>query len=360
MATLREAGKPLCIADLQPSPVDDSQNAAIAIGSLEKVISDYDHQLAKATLEIETDEEHVAAAIQVARKSEIENPGLVVKLREASRLPKYQPDYDFSLGPTPLVEDVLKQVHPIRTVVRVLRGHGLMSLSDGKTDEAVLDAIAILRWSEHLAKEPLMVNYLVSVALFGEAADLAASCIYAEDASLEMRSELVRMFEDTPLADHFAKTLDTELAFGISSFDSFPLSRFQFMLGELSDYIDVFSEMKSIAKMPTGLAPSTSPKEGLFTALAWPSFASSLASLRRSQAKARALQILATWQTLGSDTAISIDDLGLPESVCTDPFDGSSMKLTVVGDSIAIYAVGQDMVDNDGSVDDERDIGISP
>jgi hypothetical protein len=36
------------------------------------------------------------------------------------------------------------------------------------------------------------------------------------------------------------------------------------------------------------------------------------------------------------------------------------MRVKPVGDSIAVYSVGADLVDDGGSIEDGRDIGIAP
>ncbi|TWU45101.1 hypothetical protein Q31b_02720 [Novipirellula aureliae] len=360
LAPLREAGKPVGIADLKPPPVDDSQNAAIMIESLSDEITDYERQLAKATRDATTDEQFNIGAVQVARMNASERPELVGKLREALQLPAFHPDYDYASGPTPLMENVSEQAGQIKMVARILYAHGLMSLADGETDEAVVDAIAVLHWSERVADQPLLVNYLMSAALYFQAADLAAKCLYANDASPPLRTQLLDAFGEVDLAEQFTHAIDTERAFGLSSFESFALAPFQIMLGELSAYLDTMSAVESYAKAPVGVAPENPQADGVFSTLVASGIAIGLKTLRRSQAKARAIQILAAWQDsrLGVDT--SIEDLELSETVTTDPFDGSTMKLKVIGDTIAVYSVGKNLVDDGGQFDEEQDVGVSP
>ncbi len=361
LAPLREAGKPLSIQDLQPPPVPDDQNAAKAIEQWKDAFGQFNQQLAEATVATQTQEQEEAGSITVARSIASEFPDLTKNLREASRLPEYQPDHDYSLAPTAFMEGVLKHQGPPRTGARILYGHGLMSIADGKTDEAMRDAIAILAWSKHIAEQPLLIHYLISSALFEQALDLASRSLYVGDASPEVLAEfLVLLDDDTSLVTEFSKTMDTERAFGISSFDSFPLARFQFMLGQLAAYLDTVGEIKALIEQPTGIAPPNPTTSSGFAALAWPAVGSALAVMRRNQAKSRAVRVLAAWQADGRNTNAALEDLGLPESVIVDPFDGSKMKWQVIGDTIAVYSVGVDLVDDGGSIEDARDIGVHP
>jgi len=364
LAPLREAGKPVSVADLAPSPVDDSQNAAKTLEPLSDAISEYNRQLAKATRDATTDEQFELGAVQVARMNATERSELVAKLREASQLPTFQPDYDYASGPMPLMESVIDQAGQNKMIARILYAHGLMALADGQTDEAIVDAIAILDWSKLVADQPLLVNYLMSASLYFRAAELAEKCLYAKNATPQVRTQLLGAFGEFDLAKQFTHAIDTERAFGISSFESFALVRFQIMIGELSAYLDTVSAFESYAKAPAGVALETTQIEGVFAGSSWSAIANGLTVLRRLQAEKRAIQILAGWQDSGLGVDASIGDLELPETVTTDPFDGSPMKLKAIGDTIAVYSVGENLIDDGGQLgslfDDEQDVGVAP
>ena len=356
LAPLREAGKPISIQELQPSAVPDQQNSAKIVERHSDALKSFDRQLADATRDIEAETELDAGRIRVAISIAQEFPDLYQALRDASTLPAYQLDLDYSLDPSSFINQSLNPPDSPRTIIRALYGHGLMSLASGMTDEAVEDAIAILNWSQHVAQQPLIINQMVAAACYEQGVKLSAKCLYAGDTTQANRVRLLKACsDDSTMLAHFSTTIDTERAFGISSFESFP----SIMLGELAAYLDTISEIETIMKMPTGIAPNTSRESG-FGASVWVALKQTLLGLRREQALSRAMQILAAWQDAGGDIGITLADLDLPEAVTIDPYAGSQMKLKVVGQSIKIYSVGMDMVDDDGSIDDDRDIGIAP
>jgi hypothetical protein len=365
LVPLREAGKPLSIQDLATLPIPDQQNAAKALEPLKDAFDKFNQQFVKATAKWETVEQYESASVEVARSIDNAFPQLNAELRAACGLTDFQPDCDFSRGPSVLLEDVTEYLGSARTPARILYGHGLMSLADGNTDGAMRDAIAMLRWSEHIAQEPLLVNYLVSAAVFSHATELVARSLYAGDASPAVRSELLSVFNDTAddatLLENFSRTIDSERAFGISSLDSFHyVSRFQLMLGAVSAYLDAVAEFDSIARKPFGLAPERPTTEGVFASLVWPGVPTAVTTVRRSQALSRAVRILAAWQDHGADVNAKLDDLGLPELVTIDPFDGTKMKLKVIGETIAVYSVDLNLVDDNGTLTDGKDLGIAP
>ncbi|TWU42242.1 hypothetical protein Poly41_05380 [Novipirellula artificiosorum] len=361
LAPLREVGKPISIQDLQPSEVGEELNAAKAVERYADELRSFDRQLAEATRDSVTDDQFDEGSMLVAKSIVQEFSELNEALRKASRLPAYQPDLDYSHGPSPFMDQLIDQEISPRTITRALYGHGLMSLADGKTDDAVEDAIAILRWSDHVARQPLLLNHLVGTALYMQGIQLSGRCLYAGDASPAAREMLLQACSnESKLLANYEMTLDTERAFGISSFDSFPGSRFMLMLGELAAYLDVVSEFQSFSEKPTGIAPDQPTSASIFAGSSWSALQQGLVSLRRKQALSRTVRILAAWQDAGGEIGTTLTELDLPEAVTTDPYDGSQMKWKGVGDTIAIYSVGRDMIDDEGSIEDGRDIGIEP
>ncbi len=361
LSVLREAGKPTSISDLRPAKIPPGMNAFEVIAGLTDALSQYERELGDAIAPTATPEAQEAAAIEISRKMALEFPTLVVSLHDAAKLPEYEALSDYSLAPNPFMEKLLGLQPSPRTVVRVLHSHGLMSLADNNTTAAIQDAIAIFNLSEHIGKEPLMVNALVSGALFGMGVDLASRCLYTNGAEPEARSQLLdAITPDESLVSNFMHALDTERAFAIDSFQSFPLAHFMPVQGMLTEYLDSMSAFLSVVEERSGIAPKTPMGTEATVGLTGPAFAHSLKILRRSQAKSRAVRILAAWQDQGSDPNATLDALGLPDSVSTDPFDGSKMKLKAVNGSVMVFAVGDDLTDDDGDITDDRDVGIAP
>lgn len=361
LAPLREAGKPISLTDLQPETLIDEDNAAKVVEGQAESLCTFDGYFAKAWNDTENEPEaqQTQATIQVARRVSQEFPNLNQTLRAASKLPAYQVGFDYTSDPTSLMDRMCDLKVPPRTIVRALYGHGLMSLADGKSDEAIQDAIAILNWSRHVADQPLLINHLIATACYGMGIDLTTQCLTTEDVTpIDREALLNSLSSESRMRDQFDRAIDTERAFGISSFASFPGSRFKYMLGELAAFLDTFAEFESFAKQPTGLAPEQPVKQSLFGNLSWPSQRQGLVAFRRNQALTRAVRILAAWQDAGRKPEATLSDLALPEPVTTDPYDGSPIRINVSSKTVVVYSVGENLIDDDGAVVDGSDIGI--
>ena len=369
LAPLREAGKPTSLVDLQPEPVADEDNAAKAVEGQAESLRTFDGYLAMEYNAIDSEAEnesedesevlYTQAAIRVARRVSQEFPDLNRTLRDASKLPAYQIDFDYTSDPSSLMQRICDPKVAPRTIVRALYGHGLMSIADGNADEAIQDAIAVLNWSRHVADPPLMINHLVATACYGQGIDLAIECLMAEGATPADREVLLNsLSSESRMRRSFDRAIDSERAFGISSFASFPGSRFMYILGELAAFLDTFAEFESFAKQRSGLAPDQPKTKSMFGGLSWSSQRAGLAAFRRNQAHTRGVRILAAWQDAGRDPEAKLSDLGLPESVTTDPYDGLSMKLKISGETVVVYSVGENLIDDDGDVVDSSDIGL--
>jgi hypothetical protein len=361
LAPLLDAGKPTSLTDLQQEPVIDENNAAKVVAEQAESLRTFDGYLAKAQSDTEDDSEaqQTQAAIQVARRVAEEFPNLNQTLRAASKLPAYQIDVDYTSDPTSLVDRMCNLEVSPRTIVRALYGHGLMSLADGKSDEAIQDAIAILNWSRHVADQPLLINYLIATACYGIGIDLSTRCLMADGVTPDDRVALLNsLSSESTLRDHFDRAFDTERAFGVSSFASFPGSRFRYMLGELGAFLDTSAEFESFARQPTGLAPKQPTKQSLFGDVSWVSQRQALVAFRRNQALTRAVRILATWKSTGQRAEANLSDLALSEPVTTDPFTGSPMRFKVSGNAIFVYSVGENLIDDNGEIINGADIGI--
>lgn len=361
---LREAGKPLSIQELQRPQVPDEQNAAKAIEPFQDVIDRHERLLAQANAESKLDDPYLQASAAVARTMEDEYPGLNQSLRNIGKLADYQIGCDYTQPPTEFMQDYMRHSGTIRGITRVLSSHGYLSLDDGEVDEAARDAIAIVNWSRHAAREPLLVGYMVEIAVRGVGWELGSRCFYAGGMSPEVRTELVKtLVDEEPLIDDFIHALDSERAFGFSSYNALPgpVSWLLNLSGDQENYLYIMAGYQQLAQQPSGLAPpAPGPSYGHISTLMVPALDAAFVTLRRTQAQSRVIQILARWQDLSASPDASLDDLKLPRSVTIDPFNGLAMKLVPAGDCVSVYSVGKNLVDDHGSVTDQQDIGVAP
>ncbi|WP_146519467.1 hypothetical protein [Stieleria varia] len=356
---LLDVGKPVSLTDLETDPVPVEQNAAEVLETLADAIKLFDNRLARASQDAESDEEFDAALVLTSRLLSERYPDLVPALRGAAKRKIYRAGHDSSLPPQEWMASVMNELGPIRTVARILNGHAKMSLADQDTDAAALDAIALMQWSEHVAKQPCLISFLVSTVLLDNAMELAADCLYQEKLSDSVRGQLIEAVKNNSFRKSFAGSVDSERAFGISSINALRAQGVP-MPGELAAYLKLISDFDQIAGRPFGFAKEPPETESLFARSVWPALTGGLAALRRSQAKSNAVLILAAWQDAGANHDTQIDALPVANSIKLDPFDGSTMKLLWDEKGVSIYSVGENLIDDQGSLMERVDIGISP
>jgi hypothetical protein len=361
LAPLRDAGRPTSILDLQPSPVSDDKNAYAALQPLKPKLNDFADRLHQATRNAETEQDRRTAKLEAMGKIVQENPNLIAQLRELSELPHYQLPLDYDTAPSSLTEQLLPHLGPSRNVARLLEAHAAMSLSGGKPDEAARDAVAIYRWGELVSSHPMLVSGLMSMAIREIALQTTADVLYAGGTSEPVRKSLLSTVADeTKIIDGYVRTLDTERAFGLSSFNSLSGLATRF-LNDRIQYVEMIQAFQQAARQPSGTTvepPNSSA--GPLVALVEPAMEAGLETLRRLQAKIRAIEILAAWQRQGADPAMSIEDLNVSPNATTDPFDGSKMKVQPAGETLVVYSVGFNQTDDGGAIASSEDAGIAP
>ncbi len=355
---LRQAGKPVTIAELGDS--SRFSGNADSLRDLEKPLQVLESAIARipVTSDEQKDSELRIAAFRSFAQTE---PNFINQLRQAAEVPAGTSGLNFDAPPQVFLNQLMSMLSPYRSAARALSYHADAALADGNTDEAILDAIAILRWADHLSHEPAIVSHQVSLAVRGIGIDLAEECLYRGDAGEESRTKLLNVMREHDRAAAWSRMIDSERAVGRSLFDNQagPGRVFMAATGDGVDMLEAMEAYDVVGQKPWGIDPGHL-KAGSMAALLLPSMASTISAHRRVQAKTLALEILAAWQAAGSDRQATIESLGLPKAVTIDPFDGSILKLKMTPNGPVIYSVGQDLTDNGGMIDDESDPGIGP
>jgi hypothetical protein len=355
---LRQAGKPVTIVELGHS--SRFSGNADSLRDLEKPLLALESSIAKVPT---TGDEQQDSQLRVAafRAFEPGEPSLIKQLRQAAADPAGTSGLNFDAPPQVFLNQLLTTLSPYRSAARALSYHADAALADGKTDEAMLDAIAIVRWADQLSHEPAMTGHQVSLAVRGIAIEVAAKCLYRGDASEQLRSELLKVVREHDRAAAWSRMIDSERAIGRSLFDEHagPGRVLRAAMGDGVELLEAMNAYDAVGQKPAGIDPGQL-EAGPMAALLLPAMAATISSHRRVQAKTQALEILAAWQDAGSDPLATIESLGLPTSVTIDPFDGSMLKLKMTATGPVIYSVGQDLADNDGRIEDESDLGLGP
>jgi hypothetical protein len=172
LSELQKAGKPVSvneIAKLNPplSPaIKTLQDLAAPLRLMDEAVT-----LAVPNTADEAKDEE--SRVTKYRAFDADNPELIPLLRDAAKEP-FGGSMSHLTSANGLVEELNEAVSLLRGAARALRYHAAVALEDGRTDEAMLDAIAILNWADHAGREPSMIAYLTHLAVRGGGVELAA------------------------------------------------------------------------------------------------------------------------------------------------------------------------------------------
>ena len=289
---------------------------------------------------------------------------MVDRLRAGSQLADFQLELRFTnVTSGEFIDHYLKVLNSvrIRNTYRVLQPHGLLAIQNGDSDEAMKNSIAILRWSDLVAAELPLLNYLLSCAVRMVAIDLAVKSLTTGSVSAELRNEFLELLDDQRIVDQFNQAIDGERAYGLSAYHelgwvtgTYPLST------EREHCLDVMADAQRVSRDPFGLNLRVSQSGPIVLSKPLASAVEhALMALRRVQVLHNVVRIVDRWQQQGALAKTTLEQLSLPSDVITDRFDGSTLKWIATSDSITIYSVGDNLVDDGGQIENSLDVGMT-
>lgn len=358
ISALQASGKPVTLAELAEEAALRDNGTAV-LKDLEKPLVSLELKVAEAgeTGDEAKDREKRIAAF---REFETGQPELIGLLRQgaverggAGRVTYDQPAQAF-LG------SLYNRIGLYRSAGRALAYHAEAELDAGNPNEAALDAISILQWSDELGLEPAMVCYMSSVATRSKGLEIAADCLYTGNLDNKIRSDLLDRIQLHDRVAAWSRMIDSERVVGLELFNEMPsVIRFgQTMSGRITEYLDMMDHFEKLGSNDWGADPGAfniSPT----TTMAIAPLLAALDASRRVQAQAAAIRILAQWQDQQSPEDAKVEDLNLPKSVTTDPYNNATMKLKMTAEGPIIYSVGKNGHDDGGLIED-GDSGIAP
>jgi hypothetical protein len=305
-------------------------------------------------------------------------PQVFSLLQEAAACHDYDLQLDYTVQPEVFLSSLLEPLQRSRAAARVLQVRAILHLAQGERDEALRQAILTLQLTRHFDQMPMIVGYLTAIACRGVAMDTANRVLQAGPVSKAMRDAL-----DAELARHdpmegYLRTLKTERAYGVSYFfRSVPGGSFWPMRGVRNDgmcyYLEVMDEEMSSASRPhhellpqvaPGAVPSGNPfSYRVLADLVRPALHAMREAVNRTRAKGRALRVLNALQARvppESKEAPKLSDLALPPEAITDPYSGKPLRVKRLPSGWVVYAVGRDLKDDGGKVDQITDVGFGP
>lgn len=391
VAKIQAAGEPASIADLTPKPISAETNAAVHLQSMSLDLDAFakDHKKFYQTPlgeELDKRSENMpgvgwarpnAEQLTAIRIIVDAHASILRALQQAAQCEEYASLLNFSPPPSQFLERVMKDCTRPRQLARYVVWKMATLVADGKSDEAIQLGVQMLRLIRLWDHEPLLINYLVGVAIRGMMFDSINTALRQNQHSTQMLhaldAELALQDSPTPLA----QALCTERAFAISyvqeqtgvlsAFVRWPM--LSYFVGEL----DAENEACNVAKFPLNQVhlqwdPTnkvSAPKEliDLKSNLIGPAIVSAFSAQFRYVTKARCLRVLNAleeyYQRTGKE-ADSIEQLSLPLEATIDPYVNKPLRLKKTDLGWIVYSVGIKGIDNGGKLDVQENEGVAP
>jgi hypothetical protein len=379
LATLRQAGDPIQLADLAHKPIPPEQNADVF---LRRAADDLD-AIQKELLAIYPKQGYPPETVAPTDQERVEKifaayPKVMPLLEQAADCPDNDPQLDCSLPTTRFLESLIKRPETHRLLNRVMLTRAALLLSKGRLDDALSTHLLTLRLTRQWRREPLMIGYLVTVACELGAMQGVNRVLQAGSVSSSARQALDAelVLHDTMNGYNWA--LRSERAFSLSTFREYGVTTFWLTRAfgndamlRLLDLYDQYLEKgsqpyaKVVSERSAATRPSTSlrnPLRNLVTLLE-PSLAAIRDPAERTRALSRSLRVLNAIQVRvpsGSDQVPKLTDLGLPEPATIDPYNGEPLHVKKRPEGWMVYSVGSNLVDDGGILDFKNDLGAGP
>ena len=383
LAEIRNAGDPLTLTDLARKPIPPEKNAAtylsqaepdvIAIqnemeqwNSVEKVPNFWDYFGDKGPM---PQRMHKAMkAIYAA------HPKVIGLLQQAVDCPDYDAGLTRSASPDEIMEGMLVAVQKLRGDGRILTYHSRLLEIDGNLDEAIRTALADLRLARHIDRNPLLVSYLVGLAVRGIGVESANRALQAGPVSKEVRQALDAELAAQAPMNGFASALKSERAFMLALYPTRVPARNFWLVSrgiwnmQESACLDLFPTLiANVSELCTyrEAQPAIQGHNSQMAALMLPALDAAYNAVIRIRAEIRCLRVLNALQAhvpAGSDKIPKLTEIGLPVETTTDPFNGEPLHVKKLPQGWLVYSVGRNFRDDGGKVDDPNngDVGVGP
>jgi hypothetical protein len=391
ISALHKAGLPVCMADLARTPIPPERNSAtyfhlaakdlIAAEKIFAALPDYPNlffQLHKGRYkseEIKTLQDAIAAY-----------PDIDPLLQKAADCPEFGLQWDFNSGSKKYIQQLNNEPlwGAFWTSIKYIDARANVLLFQGKRDEALQSAVLLLQLSRRMELEPLC--YLISLKMTAAAIDCANEVLQSGPVGDEYRKKWDAELALHGSTDKYLEYLQTHQAIDLdfvrerypSPYSSFG-QRNEAQLAVLGLYeafcgyiAKPFSECAGSELMQIydpGRFVKTFPQyfySAKYEVL--PKLQQALRETYRSQALIRSMRILNALQKINpgeSNANPTITELGLPDDVGIDPFNGKPMIIKKLPEGWLVYSVGENLQDDGGKVEEELkngplDVGFGP
>ncbi|MBN8601269.1 MAG: hypothetical protein J0M26_09590 [Planctomycetes bacterium] len=270
-----------------------------------------------------------------------------------------------------VLQELLDRSQEFRSIARVLSANVRLKIAQGKQNEAMASAIAILKWSQLIAKQPTLVSYLVATAVRGIGIHYAAEVLYAgpvDEASLKNLEEVLLAFDTNA---QWKSVVYSEIPFFVDVFHpTVPAAtrHFWFSLNSEADYLYTMKTVAEKQLIQDGVFVTAMPNKDSDFGKSWmfasimPAMNATQEATMRVEAQTRCLLALLQWRRQGG-TAEDIKQLNLSGAWAKDPYDGGSLKFQTSEFGPILYVIGNNRVDDGGGqaiMGQQKDVGLLP
>jgi hypothetical protein len=381
LAEVEGRGVALSLAELSRTPPPPDQNAATYLDratselkAIESIMSTAEEQLSYADQDrFQLQRMPTPALLAALQTAFAENPEAIPLLYKAAAAPVYDPQIDYDQPQHAFLEEYLNNSQEVRRPIRVLNYYVTMCLNDGKQAEALDACIAMFQLCRHFDRRPLLMGYLVSLAVRGVTVHAANSVLRAGPLPPEGRSRLeAELAHPVP---RLQSAIESERAYGMGEFRELPIAGSAYLrtpMGkrDMADYLELLDGIEQRAQTPYSEVHAwiDSLQLGPLAQLMVPAVQASYEAETRLTAKLRCLQILNVLTQRVSDnpdSSANLTDLGLPADATTDPYNGKPLIVRHEPNGWLIYSVGQNGQDDGGRIHDSApggylDVGLGP
>jgi hypothetical protein len=393
IAAIRAAGDPASIADLAPEPIPSAENAAAILAQLAPRIDAFSKEYAQFStsamgeaIDVRDDKGEPLLPEQLSAIRAIldKYPDIPAGLSDAAKCEKYASTADYSVDHVKFLDEPLKgQTGRIRNAARLLEWRAEVLLAEGKNEAVVEQGVDLLRLARLHDAEPMLVSYLVGVAVRNYAINMLYDALAAGPVRAELHLALDKelALHDTP--QRIVHALKTDRAYSASvaakagvnpaftqvpfygGLIDWPMKRH--FIGAM-DYLDaqialVGQAWPNVNKQIGRAGASGETGLGVMADLLIPAIQASYEAEARITATMRALRIFNALRQHRAEhgrEATGLDELSLPASATIDPFDGQPLKLKNTDEGWIVYSVMKNGVDDGADFKALKDYGVAP
>jgi hypothetical protein len=324
--------------------------------------------------------EQIAAIREILEKY----PDVTAGLSAAAACEKYASRADFSVDHVKFIDDYIKkQVGHTRTLSRFAQWRVEVLLAEGKQEEAVQQGIEMMRIVRLYDAEPLLINYLVALAIRGITVNMLYDALAAGPVKPELYDELEKELAKHDTPQRLVHALKTDRAYSASLVEeggaipgmgadrpfyfglvAWPMKRF------FAGAMDGFSQEIVLAEKSwpymsnqVGRYGNATSGLGVLADLLLPAIQAAYDAEARVVGMMRSLRIfnaLARFRTENEREAAGLAELDLPAAATIDPSSRKPLLLKHTPDGWVVYSVMKDGADNGGDFKGMKDYGVAP